>query len=160
MRQRRLRVALLAIVLVALIGGVAFASCSGGASTSPTTTVAGHGVKTGRSTGPASIEAGVEPWQMSAPLSRESVVANAGGLTVLGGITPSGSSLATVSTINPTSGAIAPAGSLADPVHDAAASVVGVPDLRLRGWITRHVRHRPVDRHAVHPAGLRPRAAT
>ncbi len=36
---------------------------------------------------------------MAAPLSRESVVANAAGLTVLGGITPAGSSLATVSTI-------------------------------------------------------------
>ncbi|MGH9079059.1 MAG: hypothetical protein ACRDYE_03070, partial [Acidimicrobiales bacterium] len=116
--------------MVALIAGVALASCAGGSTASTTTTsttssTGATGSRPARSAGPDSIEAGVEPWQMSSPLSRESVVANGAGLTVLGGITPSGSSLSTVSTLNPSTGATAPAGALADPVHDAAASAVG-----------------------------------
>jgi hypothetical protein len=128
MRRRRQRAAVLGLLLVLLVGGVAFAMCSGGGSTaSPTTTAtAGNrGSPTAQSTGPDSIEAGVEPWQTNTPISRESVVANGAGMTVLGGITPSGSSLSAVSVVNPSTGAVTPAGSLADPVHDAAASVVG-----------------------------------
>ena len=74
---------------------------------------------------PPSIEAGVESWSLSAPLSREAIVANGNGLTVLGGLTPGGSSLATVSTINLRTGAIVAAGTLADVVHDAAAATIG-----------------------------------
>lgn len=127
MRRRRIRASVLVILAVLVIGGVAFASCSGGGSSSPTTT-APPGSAGGRPTtltAPASIEAGVVAWQLGAPLSRESVVANGSGLTVLGGITPAGTSLNTVSTIDPATGAVAPAGTLADPVHDAAASVIG-----------------------------------
>ena len=62
MRRRRWCAGGLAVVLAALIAGIAFASCSGGGSTaSPTTTrapvagavSAGHGID--------SIEAGIEP---------------------------------------------------------------------------------------------------
>ncbi len=127
MRRRRWRATSLAIVLAVVIAGVAFASCSGGGSTaSPTTT--GSPVNGGSGpapTGPSSLEAGIEPWQMNAPISRSSVVAEAGGLTVLGGITPSGSSLSTVSVVNLSNGTVAAAGSLAAPVHDAAASIIG-----------------------------------
>jgi outer membrane protein assembly factor BamB len=117
-------------LLVVLIGGVTFATCSGGGTTaSPTTTSTGAdraaGSPSARVTGPDSIEAGVEPWQMNAPISRESVVANGAALTVLGGITPSGSSLSTVSVVTPSTGAVVAAGSLADPVHDAAGSTIG-----------------------------------
>ena len=130
LRQRQ-RAATVAVLAVLLVGGVAFASCSGGPSTSSSTTTSpapsqgttGHQASTAGS--PASIEAGVEPWQLGAPLSRESVVANGTGLSVLGGITPSGTSLATVSTISPASGAIATATALATPVHDAAAVALG-----------------------------------
>jgi hypothetical protein len=97
---------------------------SGGSSPTPRTqkTTAS---KVGRPTGPDSIEAGVEPWQVGSPLSREAVVPDGSGIAVLGGISPSGASLSSVSTINVQTGAVTPVGSLADPVHDAAASVIG-----------------------------------
>ena len=62
---------------------------------------------------------------MDAPLSHESVVAGGTGLMVLGGITPAGNSLSTVSAINVQTGAVSSAGELAEPVHDAAAVVIG-----------------------------------
>jgi len=130
-RRQRLRAIAIAALAVLLVGGIAFASCSGGPSTSSDTTTspapaqATSGHKASTAGGPASIEAGVEPWQLGAPLSREAVVAHGTGLTVLGGITPSGTSLATVSTISPASGAIATATALATPVHDAAAVALG-----------------------------------
>ena len=67
----------------------------------------------------------MEPWQLGAPLSRESVVATGGGLTVLGGITPAGNSVATVSTITPGTGTVTAGTSLATAVHDAAAVSLG-----------------------------------
>ncbi|HEY5096603.1 MAG TPA: PQQ-binding-like beta-propeller repeat protein, partial [Acidimicrobiales bacterium] len=41
------------------------------------------------------------------------------------GITPAGSSLPTVSTVAPASGAVEPTAGLADPVHDAASATIG-----------------------------------
>jgi outer membrane protein assembly factor BamB len=70
---------------------------------------------------------------MTAPLSRESVVATGSSLTVLGGIAPSGSSLSGVSTVNVETGASVSAGELRDPVHDAAAAVIGSSILVLGG---------------------------
>ncbi len=88
--------------------------------------VAGTGrSKAGAVTTPPSIEAGVESWSLAAALSREAVVANGAGLTVLGGLTAAGTSSADVSTIDPATGRIAPAGRLATGVHDAAAATIG-----------------------------------
>ena len=74
---------------------------------------------------PPSIEAGVEPWQLDAPLSRESVVAAGTGLIVLGGISPAGTSLAGVTTLAPTTGTASAGSLLATGVHDAAAVSFG-----------------------------------
>jgi len=74
---------------------------------------------------PPSIEAGVESWSLSSPLSREAVVANGTGLTVLGGLAGNGSSLSSVSTIDTRTGAVQTAGTLANIVHDAAAATIG-----------------------------------
>ena len=46
-------------------------------------------------------------------------------LTVLGGLTPAGTSLAQVSTVDPRTGGVTSAGSLATAVHDAAAATIG-----------------------------------
>jgi hypothetical protein len=62
---------------------------------------------------------------MSSPISREAVVANGAGLTVLGGLTANGDSLSSVSTIDPRTGAVQAAGSLVNIVHDASAAAVG-----------------------------------
>jgi hypothetical protein len=144
-RQRR-RVATGAVLVVLVVTGIIVASCNGGSATttSTTSTVAGSTrtdpPKPHRSTpsaavgmagttptyrGPASIEAGVEAWPLATPLSRETVVANGTGLTVLGGITSAGTSLASVSTVAPATGTIAPTAGLADPVHDAGTATIG-----------------------------------
>jgi len=123
-RQRR-RVATVAGLVVVLILVVTVVSLSGGSSSPPTQAHNDTVARTARPTGPDSIEAGIEPWQLSAPLSRESVVAGQGGLTVFGGITPAGTSLSSVSTVDPQSGSVSEAGVLADPVHDAAAATIG-----------------------------------
>ena len=124
-RRQRRRVATVGVLVVALILVVTVASLSGGSPPPPTQAHNDTEAGTAHPTGPDSIEAGIEPWQLGAPLSRESVVAHQGSLTVLGGITPAGTSLASVSTIDPQSGAVSEAGALADPVHDAAAAVIG-----------------------------------
>ncbi len=138
LQQRRRRTASLVALIILVVIGIVVASCTGGsgsnsaASTTTTATAATGATKAAAGASVAkvtrgipSIEAGVEPWPLPAPLSRESVVANGKGLTVLGGITPSGASLAGVSTIDPVHGAIAAAATLADPVHDAASMTVG-----------------------------------
>ncbi len=143
LRQRRRRATTVTVLVVLVVAGIVIASCTGGSgsttSTSTPTTRAARPAPGGgtaatvgatsaagtASSGPPSIEAGVEPWQLAAPLSRESVVADGPVLTVLGGITPAGTSVATVSTIDPRHGTVAPAGMLADPVHDAASMTVG-----------------------------------
>ncbi len=72
-----------------------------------------------------SIEAGVEPWTLPAALSREAVVADGSSLVVLGGYTASGSSLSGVATLNVANGQETQDASLAAPVHDAAAAMLG-----------------------------------
>jgi len=72
-----------------------------------------------------SIEAGVEPWQLPNRLSRESLVASGSNLTVLGGLTPAGASVASVYHLDIATGQLTPAGTLPDPVHDAAATTIG-----------------------------------
>jgi len=72
-----------------------------------------------------SIEAGVEPWQLPNRLSRESLVGSGPNLTILGGLTASGGSVASVSHLDIATGQLTPAGTLPDPVHDAASTVLG-----------------------------------
>ena len=128
-RRRQVRNRRRALTVTVLIGAatLGFVLVSGSGSKPPSSHGAHLATKDG-STGPKepdSVEAGIESWQLNAPLSRESVVATGSGLTILGGITPGGSSLATVSTVNVQTGAVSPVGNLVEPVHDAAAAVVG-----------------------------------
>ncbi len=132
-RVRRRRAAVLALLLLVIIA-IAFASCPGGkaATTSGTHPAHTHPTVTSRS-GPPSIEAGVAAWQLPVALSRESVVAAGGGFSVLGGLTPSSASLATVYTVDPITGSVAPGGTLPDPVHDAGAVALGSSTFVLGG---------------------------
>jgi len=140
-RQRR-RVATIA-ALVVVIGVLVLVLQGGSSPTASNTTTSSHppapssAASTpakpsstgaggrGHPSGPPSIEAGIEAWPLAAPLSREAVVTNGSGLTVLGGITPAGASLPTVTSITPVTGAMVPATTLADPVHDAASATLG-----------------------------------
>jgi hypothetical protein len=78
-----------------------------------------------KDSGPPSLEAGVEPWQLGAPLSRESVVAVGGRLRIMGGLSPSGSSLGAASWLDTQSGTVNAAGALAQVVHDGAGAQLG-----------------------------------
>ena len=72
-----------------------------------------------------SLEAGVEPWPLAAPLSREAVVAVGGRLRILGGLSPAGASLSTTSWLDTTSGSATAGGALPAIVHDAAGAQIG-----------------------------------
>jgi hypothetical protein len=76
-------------------------------------------------TGAPTLEAGIEPWQAPTALSREAVVANGSGITVLGGLTSSQSSVATVYRVDPEAGKFDQVATLADAVHDGAAVTFG-----------------------------------
>ncbi|MEI8262793.1 MAG: hypothetical protein WCG59_02960 [Actinomycetes bacterium] len=124
-RRRRSVLGLGAVTLVVLVAYLVWPS-GGSTSTSPTTsTSVAQGVSKTTSSGPASIEAGVASWTIPSPISRETVVGNGSGLTVLGGLNPNQSSSASTYTIDPTSGTVSPAPSLANAVHDGSGAALG-----------------------------------
>jgi len=115
-RRRRQRVAIAGIaVLVLLAAVIVLAWPSSGGAPSPSTNASSV----------PSIEAGVASWQFIQPLSRETVVSNGSGFTVLGGLDPAGASLSSVYTTNPSSGATRGDPALATPVHDGSGGVLG-----------------------------------
>lgn len=71
-------------------------------------------------------EAGLLPWHLAAPISREVVTASSGSrLIVFGGLTPSGASASGVYAVRTATGAARYIGALRAPVHDAAVAVIG-----------------------------------
>ena len=129
-RNRRLAATLGVLAMVVVLVVVLLGSSTGSKS-SATTTTSTTGTGTGAATHsvvnsrPSSIEAGVAPWQLPAPVSRPAVVTVGTGFMVLGGLAPSQASIATTYTVNPSTGASVPAGTLAAAVHDAAAVSLG-----------------------------------
>jgi hypothetical protein len=124
-RRQRFKVATGAVLVVALITTIVVVAWPGSKSPSPVRSDSTNSSGPVHRLGPESIEAGVESWQIPVPVSRETVVAGTNGLTILGGINPSGDSLGTVSTVNVQTGAVTTVGSLASAVHDAAGTVIG-----------------------------------
>jgi outer membrane protein assembly factor BamB len=89
------------------------------------------------------VEAGVLPWQLAAPISREVVLPSppnqAGGrdqLVIAGGLDSAGSSVSGIFTLSTSNGHLTLIGSLAVPTHDAAGTVVGGLGLVLGGGTT------------------------
>jgi hypothetical protein len=84
---------------------------------------------------PPAAEAGLLPWQLPAPVSREVVVAPAGkrDLLVLGGLAANGSSAGSAYALDLHTGALSPQGTLAQPTHDAAGAALGGRVLVLGG---------------------------
>ena len=71
-------------------------------------------------------EAGLLPWRMAAPISREVVVAGSPGrLIVLGGLTASGASASGIYALRTATGTARQVGVLSAPLHDAAAGLSG-----------------------------------
>ncbi len=126
-RRRRRRTATVTTLIVMVVTGVAIASCTSGSTSAPTTTTTrpGGAAVTSTRSGPPSLEAGVLPWQLPTPLSRAAAVPSGSGLTLLGGLTPPSTSVATVSSVDPQGGTVNSGGTLADPVHDGAAVTLG-----------------------------------
>ncbi len=80
------------------------------------------------------VEAGVLPWALDQPLSREILFPGTGSsLLVAGGLDAAGGSLARVFSLDVTNGAITPLGNLASPVHDAAGAELGARDVVFGG---------------------------
>ena len=143
MRRRRLltllaTLAILSVLLVVVLsgGGSGTPSSHGATSTSAhgATSTSGHpspgaspaqATRAARANLPPSLEAGIEPWQLGAAVSRETVLADQGGLEILGGLVPSGASAIGAFMLDPATGASTPVGSLAAAVHDGAGAVLG-----------------------------------
>jgi outer membrane protein assembly factor BamB len=71
-------------------------------------------------------EAGLLPWHMAAPVSREVAVAGSRDrLIVLGGLAPGGASADGIYAVSTGTGAASHIGSLSAPLHDAAAGLAG-----------------------------------
>jgi len=71
-------------------------------------------------------EAGLLPWRLPAPLSREVAVAAPGHrLIVLGGLIAGGASASGIYAVHTGTGAVRQIGSLRAPLHDAAAALIG-----------------------------------
>jgi len=121
---RRRRVALGAAALVALV--IVLVSIRGCSTTSTTMSHAGAAPRTTPTSGaiPA-VEAGVLPWSLATPLSREVLLAGGGNtLTVVGGLDGAQASVPTVFTIDTATGNRTVVGALAQGVHDAAGAVI------------------------------------
>jgi hypothetical protein len=80
------------------------------------------------------VEAGLLPWTLDAPLSREVVLpASGSSVTVAGGLSASNGSLARVFSLDTATGQITEDGALPAGVHDAAGARVGALDLVVGG---------------------------
>jgi Kelch motif protein len=87
---------------------------------------------------PPAVEAGLLPWRLRVPLSREVVLPRAGarGLVVLGGLTSNGSSTDGVAVIDTHDGHLTPHGTLLQATHDAAGAALGAQMLVIGGGTT------------------------
>ena len=130
--------------LAVLVGGgivALIASATGGASHKPLASKraasalrSSPAVRVAAQSLPAA-EAGLFPWQLQAPISREAVLpmGGAGSLLVAGGLTSGGSSASGTYRLNMSTGQLSLVGSLSSGLHDAASTVVGGQGLVLGG---------------------------
>lgn len=101
---------------------------------SPATARRGRSPTTAGGGGPVgAVKATLEPWHLAAPLSREVVLPDGADLTVLGGLDATGTSVSGVFSLDPATGRLLPAGTLALPTHDAGGAVLGGVDLVVGG---------------------------
>ena len=122
------RVAALLVVLgVVACGAIVYALRPGDRATAPRPTATPKAAKAAPVVRPAAVEAGLLPWQLARPVSREVVVPRLGTrkLVVLGGIDSSSSSTDGVDLLDPATGSLTPQGPLPQATHDAAAAELG-----------------------------------
>ncbi len=95
-----------------------------------TTLASGHAASGHHDAAPGgipAIEAGLLPWHLNAPLSREVAVPSVAGgsVSLLGGLTAGNSTAASVVDLAVPAGTQTAAGALANPTHDAAGTILG-----------------------------------
>ncbi len=138
-RRRRLGSAALLAVVVIVIAVAVAAGGSGKARARPDAvkrarTGAAPAARKGSSGAIPAIEAGLLPWKLPQPVSREVVLPGGGSdLVVAGGLAASQASSAAVYQVDTTTGAATPAGSLAAPVHDGAGAAISGQDFVFGG---------------------------
>ena len=124
-RFRRRRFTLALVSLSVLVGIVVVTHSGAGPTGSSRRPRSSPAAQTKLSTKPPSLEAGIEPWQLDAPISRETVLVVHRQLTILGGLVPSGSSVGGVYSLDAATGTLRQAGSLVAAVHDGAGAILG-----------------------------------
>ncbi len=136
-RRRRAGLAV-AVLLVALVAAIAAFASSGpghpGQSSQTQAQIRARKLALAkrRAAIPA-IKAGLLPWQIAAPISREIILPGAGAkLMLLGGLNGS-TSASGVYSLNTINGALHQVGSLRAPVHDSVGAVVGGRDVVFGG---------------------------
>jgi hypothetical protein len=133
---RRRRAVALGVVVAVLAGSalaIALTRHDPKATSPPTTTAARVHV---RAKPPPAVEAGLLPWQLPVPLSREVVAArSARGLVVLGGLAASASTDG-VDLLDTRTGKLSASGTLVHPSHDAAGAALGPRVLVIGGGTT------------------------
>jgi chromate transport protein ChrA len=109
---------LLAFSAVALMAAAFSAGCGSGGS-------GGSGgadaIGSASGTEPLRVHAETSPDRLPAPLSGEAAVTHGGRMLIIGGVDSSDASTSSVFAFDPSSGRAASAGSLSQPLHDAAA---------------------------------------
>jgi hypothetical protein len=105
------------------------------------TTGRGVAANRGRVAAVRAVEAGLYPWQLQAPISREVPVPEVArrGLIVAGGLVANGSSAAGAFRLDTGTGKLAAAGSIATAAHDGAVTVVDGQILVFGGGTRRSV---------------------
>jgi N-acetylneuraminic acid mutarotase len=130
-RRRRAIVAVVGVVALVVVLFVAFA---GGSSSPKAKTAAPAATAAKQLRGIPAVEAGVLPWALDQPLSREVVFPGTGSAVIVaGGLDSAGTSLARIYSLDTATGAITAVGNLPSPVHDAAGAQLGAHDVVFGG---------------------------
>jgi hypothetical protein len=130
-RQRRAFVATAVLSVVIVIA--VFATSAGGKS-KPTTRLPATPANSPAPKPIAAIEAGLLPWHLSSPLSRETVLPGAGdSLVVVGGLTSPHHPSSKIFSLNTPGGSTSPRGTLAPATYDAAGAQLPTADLLVGG---------------------------
>src|SRR4029077_6623110 len=80
------------------------------------------------------VEAGLLPWHLPQPLSRELLMPGPGrSVTIVGGLDSAGNSKSTIISLDTATGSLSLLGSLRVATHDAAGAQIGAQDLVLGG---------------------------
>lgn len=109
-----------ALAAIVAVSALTTASCAGSSSTG----AHGAGAST-TTTAPVGVTATQAAWRLPTPLTRPAVTTLGGRILLLGGLTRSDTSTASVLEVDPATGGASSAGALALAVHDATASTVG-----------------------------------